>query len=182
MSNESSHSRASIDSSQSLSPRGTDADAAPDTHNASTVLPATVTYRAADSDAPDLQGQRLGDYELLERLGAGGMGVVYRARQQSTDRIVALKVIRPDRLSELAALTRAETLLRFHAEAHAAARLEHDHIVTVYDVGEADGQPFYSMRYVDGRSLAEILRDGPLENRRAAAFLEPVARAVHYAH
>ena len=130
----------------------------------------------------DRAGQVLGDYELLDKLGAGGMGVVYRARQRSANRIVALKVIRPECLAELSPDSRAETLRRFVTEAQAAARLDHEHIVTVYDVGEADGQPFYSMRYVEGQSLGHILRDGPLENRRAAEFLEPVARAVHYAH
>ncbi len=131
---------------------------------------------------PDWAGQTIGDYELLDKLGEGGMGVVYRARQRSADRIVALKVIRPECLASLSPDSRAETLQRFINEAQAAARLDHEHIVTVYDVGEADGQPFYSMRFVEGRSLGHILRDGPLENRRAAAFLEPVARAVHYAH
>jgi serine/threonine-protein kinase len=110
------------------------------------------------------------------------MGVVYRARQRSADRIVALKVIRPDRLEELSAAAKAETLRRFLTEAQAAARLEHDHIVTVFDVGEIDGQPFYSMRYVPGRSLADLLREGPLENRLAASLMLPIAKAVHFAH
>jgi serine/threonine protein kinase len=124
----------------------------------------------------------LGDYELLGKLGSGGMGVVYRARQRTANRTVALKLIRPDRLEDLPPQRRAEWLNRFRTEAQAAARLEHDHIVTVYEVGDLDGVPFYSMRYVAGRSLAEVLRDGPLENRRAAELLERVARAVDYMH
>jgi predicted Ser/Thr protein kinase len=127
-------------------------------------------------------GSRLGEFELLQRLGAGGMGVVYRARQRGVDRMVALKLIRPDRLEELAPQARAETLRRFLTEARAAAQLEHDHIVTVYDVGEVEGQPFYSMRYIEGSSLADMSADGPLDNRRAASCLEPVARAMQYAH
>jgi WD40 repeat protein/predicted Ser/Thr protein kinase len=77
---------------------------------------------------------------------------------------------------------RQEAVERFRTEAQTGARLEHDHIVTVYDVGEIDGQPFYSMRYVEGESLYDRLREGPLEGREAAKLLEPVARAVHHAH
>ncbi len=124
----------------------------------------------------------MGDYELLDNLGEGGMGVVFRARQRSANRTVALKVIRPERLSALLPAKKKEAIDRFHTEAQAAAALEHDNIVTVYDVGEVDGQQYFSMRYVDGRSLADLLRDGPLENRRAAEYMEPVARAVHEAH
>jgi len=110
------------------------------------------------------------------------MGVVYRARQRSANRIVALKLIRPERLADLEPEKRQQWLDRFQAEAQATARLEHEHIVTVYEVGSIDGVPFYSMRHVEGRTLAEIVHDGPLENRRAAAVLEPVARAVDHAH
>src|SRR5262249_31176423 len=81
----------------------------------------------------------LGDYELLGELGRGGMGVVYRARQRSAGRLVALKVVRADRLLDLSPENRAIWLERFRTEARAAARIEHEHVVTVYDVGEADG-------------------------------------------
>jgi WD40 repeat protein len=125
----------------------------------------------------------LGDYELLDRLGKGGMGVVYRARQRSANRIVALKVIRPELLEDVPPEQRQEWLRRFRAEGQAAARVDHDNVVTVHEVGEADGQLFYSMRYVDGRSLADMLREhGPMPDRRAAAYLEPVARALHHVH
>ncbi|HEV3260899.1 MAG TPA: serine/threonine-protein kinase, partial [Gemmataceae bacterium] len=124
----------------------------------------------------------LGDYELLSQLGKGGMGVVYKARQRSANRIVALKVIRPERLEDAPPEQRREWLKRFRAEGQAAARVDHDHVVTVYEVGEVDGQPFYSMRYVEGRSLADVLRDGPVPDRQAAAYLEPAARALHCAH
>jgi WD40 repeat protein/tRNA A-37 threonylcarbamoyl transferase component Bud32 len=132
--------------------------------------------------APLAVGQVLGDYELLARIGRGGMGVVYKARQCSLDKIVALKVIRRDRLDNLSDDRRRDWLQRFHTEAQAAAGIDHEHVVTVYHVGEAAGQHFYAMRYVAGRSLADILQDGPVANRRAAAYLETAARAVHAAH
>jgi WD40 repeat protein/serine/threonine protein kinase len=124
----------------------------------------------------------LGDYELLGVLGKGGMGLVYRARQRSANRIVALKVIRQDQLENRGPGERREWLERFRTEAQAAARLEHDHIVPVYEVGASDGELFYSMRYVEGRSLSEMHRAGPLSPRRAAAYLEPIVRAIHFAH
>jgi serine/threonine protein kinase len=124
----------------------------------------------------------IGDYELREKIGEGGMGVVYRAHQRNADRTVAVKVIRPDRLERLTPEQRQEWLARFKTEAQTAACLEHNHIVTVYEVGEIEGQHFYSMRYVDGQSLADILKAGPIPNQRAAAYLKPVAEAVHYAH
>jgi len=125
---------------------------------------------------------RFGGYKLLEELGRGGMGIVYRARQCSADRIVALKVIRGDRLAALPRDSQMGTVDRFRTEAQAAARLEHENIVTVYEVGDVEGEPFFSMRYVEGRSLTEILRDGPISNRQAAGYMEPVARAVEEAH
>ena len=126
--------------------------------------------------------RQFGSYELLEEIGRGGMGVVYRARQSEADRIVALKVIRRDRLESLPRDSQASTMDRFRHEAQAAARLEHENIVTVYEVGEVEGQQFFSMRYVQGRSLAEILHDRPIEDRTAAGYIEPVARAVQEAH
>lgn len=131
---------------------------------------------------PGIAPGRFGNYELLDEIGRGGMGVVYRARQLTADRVVALKVIRRDRLQSVRRDTQTTALERFRHEAQAAARLEHENIVTVYEVGDVDGQPFFSMRYVEGSSLAEILKEGPIENRRAAAYLEPVARAVCQAH
>src|SRR5262249_14992477 len=86
------------------------------------------------------------DYDLLERLGQGGMGIVYKARQRGAGRLVALKVIRPDRLADLDEEQRRLWLDRFRTEALAAARLDHEHLVTVYEVGECAGVHFYSMR------------------------------------
>lgn len=119
---------------------------------------------------------RFEDYELLEKIGEGGMGVVYSARQLTLDRVVALKMI------QRGALASEVDLARFRAEAAAAAQLEHPHIVPVYEVGEHDGQPYFSMKLVGGTTLARKLADGPLPPREAAALLLPVCRAVAHAH
>jgi eukaryotic-like serine/threonine-protein kinase len=121
-------------------------------------------------------GEQFGDYELLEVLGRGGMGVVYRARQVSLNRIVAVKMILAGRLAT------DEDIRRFEAEAQAAARIDHPHIVTIYQIGEVDGRQFFSMDYIDGPNLAEVCRKEPLESGRAAAYLRTVAEAVHAAH
>ncbi len=142
--------------------------------------PSEKTGRAAPSRTLGLG--RFGAYEILEELGRGGMGVVYKARQLTADRLVALKVIRRDKLETLPRDSQTSALDRFRHEAQAAARLEHDNIVTVYEVGEIGGEQFFSMRYVEGRSLSELLREGPMEGRRCAGLLEPVARALHEAH
>ena len=126
--------------------------------------------------------KRLGDYELLEELGRGGMGIVYRARQISVNRLVALKVIRPDRLASMNQATKKKIIERFHTEAEAAARITHDNLVTVYEVGcEADCH-FFSMRYVEGSSLSEKTRKNTADNRQAAEWIEPICRAVDAVH
>ena len=130
--------------------------------------------------APPLPGEftarRIGDYELLGELGRGGMGVVYRARQTRLNRIVALKMILRGELAT------PEDRARFHAEATAAAQLAHPNIVPVYEVGEFDGQPYFSMQLVNGQTLAERLVSGPLPAREAAELLAPICRAVSAAH
>ena len=143
---------------------------------------ASTAGRAGNTVVVPPASGRFGNYDLLEELGRGGMGVVYRARQRAAGRVVALKILRRDRLESLPRDTQASAMDRFRQEAQAAARLEHDHIVTVYEVGEVDGQQFFSMQCVEGQTLSEMLRDGPIQNRRAAGYLEPVARAVHEAH
>jgi len=126
--------------------------------------------------------RRFGNYELLERIGRGGMGIVYRARQLTADRVVALKVLRRELLRSLSRDTHPAALERFRHEVQAAARLEHENVVSVYEVGDVEGEPFFSMHYVAGGSLLEALRDGPIPCRRAAGYLERVARAVEEAH
>jgi eukaryotic-like serine/threonine-protein kinase len=144
--------------------------------------PVTPGARPSGPGGPDLFPADLGDYDLIDRIGRGGMGVVYRARQRGIDRIVALKVIRTDRLEEMTMDQADEALVRFQTESRAVGRLEHDHIVPIYEFGEVRGCYFYSMRYIEGQSVAEVLRGGPLPARRAAALIEPMARALAYAH
>jgi serine/threonine protein kinase len=117
-----------------------------------------------------------GDYELLDEIGRGGMGVVYKAQQISLNRIVALKMILAGRLAD------EEDLQRFRAEAEAAGRLQHPNIVAIHEVGEVDGQHFFSMEYIDGSSLAQRLLSGPLSGRTAARYVRQIARAMHCAH
>jgi WD40 repeat protein/tRNA A-37 threonylcarbamoyl transferase component Bud32 len=119
---------------------------------------------------------RLADYELLAEVGRGGMGVVFKARHVRLNRVVALKMILGG------ALARAEDLQRFDTEAAAAAQLQHPGIVALYEAGCHQGQPFFSMEYVSGSSLAQRVVPGPLPGRQAAAYIAKVARAVHYAH
>jgi len=117
-----------------------------------------------------------GDYELLEEIGRGGQGVVYRARQKSLNRTVALKVI------GLGHWATEAHLKRFRREAESAASLEHPCIVPIYEVGERDGSCYFSMKLVEGGQLDDVVRLEPITIRRAVELIAKVARIVHYAH
>src|SRR5438874_13374932 len=117
-----------------------------------------------------------GDYELLEELGRGGQGVVYRARQKSLNRTVALKVI------GLGQWSSTPHLKRFRHEAEAAASLEHPQIVPIYEIGERDGSCYFSMKFVEGGQLDEVISRAPMSPRRAAELLVKIARTVQFAH
>src|SRR5262249_3148527 len=118
----------------------------------------------------------IGDYQLLEQIGEGGMGVIYKACQQSLQRLVALKMIRPDRLASPLAV------LRFRSEAEAVASLDHPNIVPIYEVGAHEGNFFFSMKLVEGGSLAQHLPRLASNLPAGVALMATVGRAVHYAH
>ena len=117
-----------------------------------------------------------GDYELLEEIGRGGQGVVYRSRQKSLNRTVALKVI------GLGHWATEAHLKRFRREAEAAASLDHSGIVPIYEVGERDGSCYFSMKFVEGGQLDEVAKRQPIPIRQAVELIAKVARTVHYAH
>jgi tetratricopeptide (TPR) repeat protein len=141
----------------------------------------SVFEEPADEGIPASSGRLalprpFGSYELLEEIGRGGMGVVYRARQPALDRVVALKLL-------LGGTYSSEAMLRrFQIEAAAAAALRHPGIVAIHDYGECDGQPYYTMELMDGRNLAQVSAGNPLEPRRTAQYLRDIADAVRYAH
>jgi len=153
-----------------------------------TMVVAQVAGRVDSADAEREQGYgdsgvwqlqlpvALGEYELIEELGHGGMGVVYRARQTNLGRDVAIKMILRGQLAT------AQDRRRFFIEAEATARLNHPNIVPLYEVGEIEGRPYFSMQLIRGETLAVKIANGPLSNREAARIMIPICRAVHYAH
>jgi serine/threonine protein kinase/WD40 repeat protein len=126
--------------------------------------------------APGTKVRYFGDYELLEEIARGGMGVVYKARQVSLNRTVAVKMILSGQLAGEAEVK------RFHAEAEAAAQLQHPNIVAIHEIGEHEGQHYFSMDCVEGEDLADRVRNGPLPACEAAGLLKTIAEAVEYAH
>jgi len=135
---------------------------------------ATVVGAAARPGSPAPPG--VPGYEVLEELGRGGMGIVYRARQTRLKRVVALKMILAGAGADDEELSRSRT------EAEAVARLQHPNIVQIYEVGEHDGRPYCALEFVDGGSLADKLAHTPQPPRYAAAVMQALARAVHHAH
>jgi serine/threonine protein kinase len=127
------------------------------------------------SEQPPVVGM-VGRYELLQELPTGGMGVVYKARDTSLRRIVALKMIRGG------ILARAEEIKRFEQEAQAIARLKHGHIIEIHEIGRQDGRHFFTMDFAEGGSLAQHLERFTGDLRAAVTLVEKVARAVHHAH
>ena len=141
--------------------------------------PDATRYGASDPAAGRPRGFRpcvFGEYDLLERFEPGGMGIVYKARQRSTGRLVALKRIRSDKHNSDA------TLARFQREARAAAGLDHPAIVPVYEIGEAEGECYFTMAYLPGGNLEAVRKEGPLPATTAAWLVRQVAEAVQHAH
>lgn len=136
---------------------------------------------AGDIERDWVLPRRFGDYELIKLLGVGGMGVVFKARQCSLDRECAVKLIREDRLRSSGPEAR-QALLRFIQEAKAASVIEHENWVTIYDVGDDEGVPYYAMQLVEGYSLSRVIHEGPIDGRIAAKYLRPVALALEAAH
>ena len=117
-----------------------------------------------------------GDYELLEEIARGGMGVVYKARQTSLNRIVAVKMILAGQLASEA------DIRRFHTEAEAAANLQHPNIVAIHEVGEYEDRHYFSMDYVEGQNLSALVGERPLPPAQAAELVKTIAEAIQYAH
>src|SRR5262245_35068010 len=124
----------------------------------------------------DIPMGSFGEYDLVDEIARGGMGVVYKARQRNLNRIVAVKMILAGPLAG------KEFVQRFRTESAAAAILQHPNIVTIHDVGVHDGRHYFSMEYVEGESLAQLVGQQPLDPARAARYVELIAAAIHYAH
>ena len=129
-----------------------------------------------DQSDSGLRARRFGDYEILEEIARGGMGIVYKARQISLNRIVAVKMILSGHLAD------ESDIRRFRVEAEAAAHLQHPNIIGIYDVGQHDGHHYFSMEYVAGKNLSQIISKGSVPPKVAARYVRQIAAAIHYAH
>ncbi len=139
------------------------------------MIPPTEPASTAGATVGD-QVRYFGDYELLEEIARGGMGVVFKARQINLNRIVALKMILAGQFAG------EEDVQRFYTEAEAAAQLDHPGIVPIFEIGEHQGQHYFSMGYIEGESLAQKVADGPLPPREAAELVKKICEAMAYAH
>jgi serine/threonine protein kinase/Flp pilus assembly protein TadD len=157
-------------------PRDAPGGACPTCALESALLPGPSDTVAGDLDQGLANVHYFGDYELVEEIARGGMGIVYRARQVSLNRMVALKMILAGRLAS------DSEVKRFQHEAQAAANLHHPNIVAVYEVGVHEGQYYYSMEFIEGRNLAELAREQPLPASLAAQHVRTVAEAIDFAH
>lgn len=137
-------------------------------------IPSAGSTRKAEMAKPRIR--EFGDYELLEKIAQGGMGVVFKARQISLNRLIALKMILAGQFAS------SEDVLRFKTEAEAAANLDHPGIVPIYEIGEYEGQHFFSMGLINGESLSQKVADGPLQIREAAELTKKITEAIAYAH
>jgi serine/threonine protein kinase len=125
---------------------------------------------------PEEVAEHFPQFEILECLGRGGMGIVYKARQKSLKRMVAIKILAPERVGE------ERFAERFSAEAELLAKLSHPHIVTVHDFGETDGLFYIVMEFIDGVNLRDLLREGKMAPEQALAIVPPICEALEYAH
>src|SRR5260370_2083890 len=142
----------------------------------STLFYVDAEKKRKDPSHSSIPKSSFGDYELLREVAQGGMGVVYQARDKKLQRIVALKMIRAGHWAS------SEEVQRFYEEAEAAAQLEHPGIVPIFGVGQHEGQHYFSMGFVEGGSLSELVTEGPLPPRKAAELTQSIAEAVAYAH
>ncbi|MEW6730767.1 MAG: serine/threonine-protein kinase, partial [Acidobacteriota bacterium] len=137
---------------------------------------ADTLQTSGTSLAADIRITYFGDYELIQEIARGGMGVVYKARQVSLNRTVAIKMMQPGLLASKAEIE------RFRIEAEAAANLQHPNIVVIHEIGELDGLHYFSMDYVEGENLAQLVSNSTLPVTRAVQYVKIIAEAVHYAH
>ncbi|MBI3414588.1 MAG: protein kinase [Verrucomicrobia bacterium] len=130
----------------------------------------------SDGRGAEGEGTPFGDYELLEEIARGGMGIVYKARQRSLNRLVALKMILAGQFAG------KQAAQRFRGEAAAAGVLQHPNIVAIHEIGMHDGQHFFSMDFVEGQNLSQLVGNRPLPAHHAARYAKLIAEAIHYAH
>ena len=136
----------------------------------------TMAHMVRPAAVPKAAPKMFGEYEILDTIARGGMGIVYKARQRKLNRVVALKMILAGQFADQSDVD------RFYVEAEASANLRHPNIVGIHEVGECEGQHFFSMDYIEGTSLADLVREHALPPRRAAEYVKTISDAMHYAH